>query len=156
MRNVGHLMKTPAVIGLQGTSVSEGLLDALMTVLAASVNQSRPNYAPNSEFGSIYVVKPKMRGSQQFALTNAIFDEVERALQLPQHCIKLRIMDEERRTSVNLRQSIEAAKFRVAFINTGFLDRTGDEIHTHMRAGAVVPKAQMKNEPWLDAYEKIM
>ena len=153
VRNVGHLMTTPAVMR-NGKEVPEGLLDALFTVLAATANEDRTGFMANSQYGSIYIVKPKMHGPAEVKLSCDIFSRVEMMLHLTQDTIKVGIMDEERRTSVNLRACIKEAKTRVAFINTGFLDRTGDEIHTHMKAGPVVPKGRMAQESWLQAYEK--
>lgn len=153
VRNVGHLMTTPAILR-NGREVPEGILDAVFTVLAATTNEDRTGYLANSQYGSIYIVKPKMHGPSEVALTCDIFDRIEMWLHLTQNTIKIGIMDEERRTSVNLRRCLKEAKSRVAFINTGFLDRTGDEIHTHMKAGPVVPKGRMAQESWLQAYEK--
>ena len=152
IRNVGHLMTTPAILTKDNEEIGEGIMDAIITTLIATYDFKK-QANKNSEHQSIYIVKPKMHGPEEVSFTDELFSAVENLLDLPNSTIKIGIMDEERRTSVNLKECIRAAKSRVAFINTGFLDRTGDEIHTAMQAGSFLKKADMKNAPWISSYE---
>ena len=154
IRNVGHLMTTSSILDKEDNEVGEGLVDALITTTIALYDLRKKTENKNSNFNSIYIVKPKMHGPEEVSFTDKLMQRIEQILNIPIHTIKIGIMDEERRTSINLKECIRAAESRVAFINTGFLDRTGDEIHTSMFAGPFLKKGEMKNSLWINAYEK--